>query len=83
MGHVPSNRDCVKTWSDVYNAIVDRYAYTIRGIFAGHSHDDELEIFYSSETGEPINATYIAPSLTTYNNRNPSFRVFEIDSETF
>jgi len=72
----------LNTWSKIYNAIVDRYSYTIRGIFGGHSHADELEIFYDSENEKPINACYIAPSLTTYSNRNPSFRVFEADKET-
>lgn len=83
MSHIPTNKDCMNTWSRIYNALVDRYSYTIRGIFAGHSHADELEIFYSASSKKAINATFIAPSLTTYSNRNPSFRVFEIDADTF
>lgn len=83
MAHIPTNKTCFNTWSKVFNALVDRYSYIIRGIFGGHSHADELEIFYDSETEEAINATFIAPSLTTYSNRNPSFRVFEVDADTY
>ena len=72
----------MNTWAKIFNAMVDRYSYIIRGIFTGHTHADELEVFYSNATGEAINANYIAPSLTTYSHRNPSFRVFEADKET-
>lgn len=83
MGHIPPNADCLNKWAKIYNALVERYSHLIRGIFYGHSHDDEYSMFYDSETGEPINASFIAPSLTTHTNKNPSFRIIEADSDTF
>lgn len=71
----------MNTWSKIFNALIDRYSYIVRGIFTGHSHSDELEVFYN-DNNEAVNANFIAPSLTTYNHRKPSFRVFEADKET-
>lgn len=84
MMHIPTNYDCLGVWSRVFDAIVQRYAHIIRGQFTGHTHWDHFELFYdsSSKTKKAINANYIAPSMTTYLNSLPSFRVFEADSET-
>jgi len=37
----------MNTWSKIFNAMIDRYSYIVRGIFTGHSHADELEVFYN------------------------------------
>lgn len=79
--HIPSNAGCYNTYATVFSAIVDRFSYTIRGQFSGHTHADELTIFYDRD-GEAVNVNWIAPSFTSYGARNPSFRVIEADSET-
>lgn len=49
----------MNTWSKIFNAIIDRYSYIVRGIFTGHSHADELEVFYNSDN-VAVNANFIA-----------------------
>lgn len=53
----------------------------IKGQFFGHSHFDEFRIVheyfnYSNVAG----VIYTAPSVTTYSNRMPSFRVYDVNS---
>ncbi len=62
---------------------MDRFSYIIRGQFYGHTHNDEFRVInsYFNHT-IPVGIVFTAPSLTTSNFLNPSFRVFEIDSNT-
>jgi len=46
MGHIPSGAGWFNTYARVYNAIIDRYSYTVRGIFTGHTHNDQFELHY-------------------------------------
>lgn len=47
IGHIPpGNVDCLKIWSNNYYEIVARYENTIMAQFFGHTHHDEIEIFY-------------------------------------
>ncbi len=76
--------------------MVDRFTNIIRGQFYGHTHNDQFEVVRSyNNDSSPVGVIYITPSLTTYKkfNRtkillfsytrlNPSFRIFEVDSET-
>lgn len=75
-------------WSQNYNRIVNRFETTITGQFFGHTHQDEFEIFYetanSSTSGHrsrPTNIAYIGPSITTFGNVNPGYRIYTIDGE--
>jgi len=64
-------------------ALLDRFDYIIRGYFSGHTHLDDISPVRTFFEPKPIiNINYIAPSLTTYPGRNPSFRQFIIDSNT-
>ena len=62
-------------------ALIDRYANNIRAVFAGHTHHDHLS-FIKSQDGSHITTQFIGPSVTTFENGNPSFRVYEIDADT-
>ncbi len=66
-----------------YKAISDRFSHLIRGHFFGHTHKDELKISkeYFNET-KVTSIFYVAPSLTSFYAFNPSFRVFDVDSDT-
>ena len=44
----------MEKWAKVYNALMDRFSYIIRGNFAGHTHTDSFEIFHSSKDDKPI-----------------------------
>ena len=53
--------------------IIDRFRDIIAAQFFGHTHYDEIEIFYDS-VGKPISVAYIAPSVTSYARMKPSYR---------
>lgn len=74
--------------TDLFYQIVDRFNNTIRATFFGHTHADELGVFYTNN-GTVQNAqtaasvAYIMPSITTYTNLNAGFRYYLVDPETF
>ncbi|XP_053564816.1 sphingomyelin phosphodiesterase [Bombina bombina] len=81
IGHIPPGI-CMKSWSWNYYKIVNRYESTITAQFFGHTHLDEFEIFYDEETlSRPLSVAFIAPSVTTFINLNPGFRVYQVDGE--
>ena len=64
-------------------ALFDRFDYIIRGYFSGHEHVDYFSAVRAYFEPRPIiNINYVAPSLTTNGNVNPSFRQYIIDSNT-
>ncbi|CAG7832730.1 unnamed protein product, partial [Allacma fusca] len=81
VGHVPPGHpDCAKVWSRNFYNIISRYRKTVKGQFYGHTHYDELKLFYSpTELGVPINPLWISPSLTPYEINNPSYKIFYAD----
>ncbi|XP_072432740.1 sphingomyelin phosphodiesterase [Chiloscyllium punctatum] len=79
IGHIPPGL-CMKVWSWNYYRIVNRYEGTIAAQFFGHTHVDEFEVFYDEETlSRAVSVAFISPSVTTYINLNPGFRVYQID----
>ncbi|XP_039599986.1 sphingomyelin phosphodiesterase [Polypterus senegalus] len=81
IGHIPPGL-CLKTWSWNYYKIVNRFESTIASQFFGHTHLDEFQMFYDEETlTRPVSVAFIAPSVTTFINLNPGYRVYEIDGD--
>ncbi|XP_051973403.1 sphingomyelin phosphodiesterase-like [Xyrauchen texanus] len=79
IGHIPPGL-CLSSWSWNYYHIVNRYESTITGQFFGHTHVDEFQMFYDEETlSRPLGVAFIAPSVTTYVNLNPGYRVYYVD----
>jgi sphingomyelin phosphodiesterase len=58
-----------------------RFSTTITGQFFGHTHYDDIQIFYD-RTGKPFNVAYIGPSVTPFVGINPAYRVYTFDSQT-
>ncbi|CAG9764151.1 unnamed protein product [Ceutorhynchus assimilis] len=83
IGHIaPGSSDCMKIWSRNFYEIVHRYESTIKALFYGHSHADEFEVFYeTTEYSRPTAVAYLAPSVTTYTNYNPAYRIYYIDGD--
>ncbi|KAG2359621.1 sphingomyelin phosphodiesterase [Suillus spraguei] len=93
IGHVVSGWDGTislpnpTNLSDILS--VDRFSpHVIANIFWGHTHQDQLSIFYanngtnmSAETAQMV--SWIGPSVTPLSNLNSGFRVYEVDSATF
>ncbi|XP_072230909.1 sphingomyelin phosphodiesterase [Leuresthes tenuis] len=79
IGHIPPGL-CLGSWSWNYYHIVNRYESTITGQFFGHTHFDEFQMFYDEETmTRPLGVAFVAPSVTTYVNLNPGYRVYYVD----
>ena len=84
INHFPLNGDfnlaeCAKR----FQALFDRYEYTIRGIFSGHTHKDDIEgITEYFNKDKIIHLNFIAPPLTTFEYMLPSYRIYIIDNET-
>lgn len=74
--------------TDMLYQIVDRFNNTIRATFFGHTHADELGVFYSNNATEKsvdtaANVAYIMPSVTPYTDLNAGFRYYLVDPESF
>jgi len=83
IGHIPpGDKACQSGWSARYRAIVDRFTNIIRTQFFGHNHDDHFQLTRSWNDSTPVNTAFISPSLTTYSNLLPSFRIYVMDAET-
>ncbi|CAM9514869.1 unnamed protein product [Lampetra fluviatilis] len=81
IGHIAPGL-CRKTWSWNYYHIINRYESTIAAQFFGHVHTDQFEMFYDEETlSRPLGVAYLSPSVTTYWDLNPGYRVYEIDGD--
>lgn len=81
--HIPSSDQfCHTEWARHYNIIIERFGNVIRGQFFGHTHFDQFQYYRGFFDNIPFGAAFIAPSMTTYTNLNPSFRVFEVDRDT-
>ncbi|KAG7517087.1 hypothetical protein JOB18_049001 [Solea senegalensis] len=79
IGHIPPGL-CLGSWSWNYYHIINRYESTITGQFFGHTHLDEFQMFYDEATmTRPLGVAFIAPSVTTYINLNPGYRVYYVD----
>ncbi|KAH7914741.1 Metallo-dependent phosphatase-like protein [Hygrophoropsis aurantiaca] len=92
MGHVLSGWDGTNPLlnpTNLFYQIVDRFSpHVIANIFWGHTHEDQMSIFYANN-GTEMNAqtaqtlAWIGPSVTPLTNLNSGFRVYEVDSSTF
>ena len=84
LDHFPINGDfTLYECSKRMRALFDRFDYTIRGYFSGHTHKEDISPIRRYFEPRPIiNINYIAPSLSTNDGGNPSFRIYSIDSNT-
>ena len=50
--------------------------------FYGHTHKEEFKVYYDAEdSSRPVNVAFIAGSLTSFTDLNPSYRVYTINGE--
>lgn len=61
-----------------------RYAHIIYGQFNGHSHQDQLKVFYNmSNPKQVINLAFNGASFTTFVGNNPNYRIYEISKDNY
>ncbi|KZT56588.1 sphingomyelin phosphodiesterase, partial [Calocera cornea HHB12733] len=79
--------DCLRNWSNLHDQIVKRFHSTIVGVFSGHTHRDEYELFWSDDGNKtPANAivmNWIGPSVTPFTQLNPGWREYKVHPTTF
>uniref|UniRef100_A0A8D0BBM4 Sphingomyelin phosphodiesterase n=1 Tax=Salvator merianae TaxID=96440 RepID=A0A8D0BBM4_SALMN len=79
IGHIPPSH-CMRCWGWNYYHIINRFEGTVAGQFFGHTHMDEFQMFYDEETLlRPVGVAFVAPSVTTYIDLNPGYRVYVVD----
>lgn len=83
LSHVPSgDSTCYNNWAKQYVAIVNRFSHIIAAQFNGHTHFDDIVIYYSSKNrSEPINIAFNGGSTTTYAYLNPNYKVYDVNAE--
>lgn len=83
-GHIPPGDHFTDSiWGKHYKVIINRFRNIITGQFFGHTHNDHFQLVSSLIDGlPPAGVISITPSLTTYSDQNPSFRIYEVDKET-
>jgi sphingomyelin phosphodiesterase len=82
--HIPPGGDGThQLWDELFNDTIERFRNTIRGIFSGHTHIDELKWTRErADNSKVVHTNFISPSLTTFGGMQPSFRVFEVDRDS-
>lgn len=84
LAHVPANNECQSTWKREYLKIVNRYARIIKAQFNGHTHNDEVQVFYSSDNSTTVNnVAWNGGSATTFANLNPNYKLYIVDSKNY
>ena len=83
ISHVsPGTSDCISEVSARLRVLMDRFQHIIRLNLFGHTHEEEFEVVRAVEDGKPIGVNHLAPSMTSFVDHNPAFRVITLDAET-
>lgn len=79
--------------TELFYQIVERFSpHVIANIFFGHTHEDEVMIYYAnngtmrnnnSALAQPLAPGWIGPSVTPLTNLNSGFRMYEVDTGSF
>ena len=92
LGHVApgwSGSQAMPSHSDLFYQIVERYSpHVIATILFGHSHTDQLSVYYSNNGTQQTaqNAlvpAWVMPSLSPLGGHNPAWRFYEVDTGDF
>lgn len=102
IGHVLSGYDGSNSLPNptaLFYSIVRRFSpATIAGVFFGHTHEDQIQIFYDYAStslngtlrnttdvdyNKPLNMAFIGPSITPLTGNNAGYQLYQVDSKTF
>lgn len=84
LAHVPSGSgECQITWKTEYIKIINRYAHIIKAQFNGHTHNDEVHLFYDSDNDKINNIGWNGGSATTFQNLNSNYKLYIVDSKNY
>jgi sphingomyelin phosphodiesterase len=70
------------TWQDQFLSLINHHSATVTGLFYGHTHMDELRLFYD-RTGTKVREVAISsPGVTPLDSNNPGFKRIFFDPKT-
>ncbi|KJH49735.1 Ser/Thr phosphatase family protein [Dictyocaulus viviparus] len=83
LSHIPpGDSECLEGWARNYYRVIQRFSDTITAQFFGHVHTDYFTVFYENMhniSSAPVGVLYAAPSVTTFSDMNPAYRIYEIN----
>uniref|UniRef100_A0A914DSH6 Sphingomyelin phosphodiesterase n=1 Tax=Acrobeloides nanus TaxID=290746 RepID=A0A914DSH6_9BILA len=83
VAHIPgSASEAYEGWAINYYNLVNRFEDTIVAQFFGHTHSEQYYMYYldpEDATSRPTSVIFSAPSVTTYSQYNPAYRIYTID----
>jgi len=84
VGHIPPSSECTETWLHNYMKLLDRFATTITGSWFGHTHNDEIRVYYPTDKNagkgdSPTQIGFVGGSITTFGHVNPCYKIYTID----
>ncbi|KZC03843.1 Sphingomyelin phosphodiesterase [Dufourea novaeangliae] len=83
LSHVPANTNtCLQTWRREYLRIINRFSHLIKAQFNGHTHNDEITIFYNSDL-IPENIAWNGGSITAFSKLNPNYKVYNVNGSNY
>ncbi|XP_076234537.1 sphingomyelin phosphodiesterase [Calliopsis andreniformis] len=83
LSHIPINSNsCLNTWKQEYLKIIDRFSHLIKAEFNGHTHTDEIGIFYNSN-GVAKNIAWNGGSITAYSKLNPNYKIYTVNNSNY
>ena len=72
--------DCYPRWRKEWTKVMNRFQSTVTGIFLGHQHVDYFQIWHNDD-GSPSIMSFIGPSVTIQDTRNPEYKIYYISSD--
>ena len=70
------------TWQDQFLGLINHHSANVTGLFYGHTHMDELRLFYD-RTGTKVREVAISsPGVTPLDSNNPGFKRVFFDPKT-
>ena len=82
IGHVIPCVGCLEDWSERYRALIERYQHLVITHFFGHQHVDNFFCFKDTTNTSSISTISLPGGVNTNGNKNPTFRIYEVDYET-
>ncbi|XP_019881238.2 sphingomyelin phosphodiesterase [Aethina tumida] len=83
LSHIPPGElNCHIQWSNQFKRVIQRFSRTISAQFNGHTHFDEIRIFYDETKKDKVtNVAFNGGSFTTFVGLNPNYRVYSVNKD--
>uniref|UniRef100_A0A0K0E8I4 Sphingomyelin phosphodiesterase n=1 Tax=Strongyloides stercoralis TaxID=6248 RepID=A0A0K0E8I4_STRER len=83
VAHIPGgDSEALEGWARNYYNLINRYENIIMAQFFGHTHSEDFYLTYENMNNgrsRPTSVIYSAPSVTTYSDYNPAYRIYIVD----